>query len=133
MFERITDSVFSGPAIVALISLGSAVLGGIISSLIPPWVNWGIEKRRNRFNARRQLIEKSRNFIETSFNQGSFAETTVYLDLQPYLSDELIKDIESTRNGILEHNRIVSLTGGDPVRRRLLGEIAALEGKWKLI
>lgn len=32
------------------------LLGGVVGSLIPPWVNWGIELRREKMKYRRELI-----------------------------------------------------------------------------
>ncbi len=45
--------------VVVLISL----ISGAIGSLIAPWVNWGIEKKKLLLNERRSTIEKVRKLV----------------------------------------------------------------------
>jgi hypothetical protein len=127
------EAIASAPVLSTIVSGVLGLLGGILSNLIVPWGQWSIEKKKNRENTRRQLIEETRNFIDTSYNQQSFSETLVYSKLRPHLSKSLREDIDSTGGSGREIVIFGSLVGGDPIRQRILEEIAALEKKWKLI
>jgi hypothetical protein len=55
--------VAASPITIALIALGGTFLGAfgaILGSLLTPWVNWGVEKRRLRQDARGRLIQQWR-------------------------------------------------------------------------
>ena len=49
--------------IAAVFGAVGGVVTGTISSLIAPWVQWGIEKRRKRFERRRSLINSWRDMV----------------------------------------------------------------------
>jgi hypothetical protein len=60
--------------IVAVIGLAS----GTVSSLIAPWVKWGIEKKRLVHNRRVDSIKEWRSFIEQfDFEKENFGNTAV--------------------------------------------------------
>lgn len=117
------------PAIVGLVT-------GAIGSLIAPWVNWGIEKRKIRIKNREKLLEDSRNYINTNeFNTKEFLRTTYYSQLRPEFTKEFVNDVEK----ILSHNATVSLhlggrdSGINNYKAHLLDEISVIEKKWNLI
>jgi hypothetical protein len=58
------SSLFSSETvIVALVSLTSATIGGVIVSLIAPLVNWRIEKKRLKRSYQEALIQKWRQMV----------------------------------------------------------------------
>jgi hypothetical protein len=54
----ITVALITGGFVLGGTFLGA--LGAIIGSLLTPWVNWGVEKRRRRHDNRAQLIQQWR-------------------------------------------------------------------------
>jgi hypothetical protein len=112
---------------VAIIAGVFGLLGGVVGSLIAPWVQWGIEKRRFRLNRHLEYIKDWRRFIASNeFNHAKFRDTKTYVTIRPHLSKDSVDAIE----GKSVH---VSLTGSDPIRSRLLNEVTKIEKKWGLV
>jgi hypothetical protein len=121
-YAWVRDIMTSGPVISAVVGLIGVVVGSR--------VQWGIEKRRSKLQYRREQLSSWRKAINSDFDQKGFSESEIYSMLKPYLSKQLVKDIESIR---CQGTHFLSLTTGDPIRLRLLDEIARLEKKWGLI
>jgi hypothetical protein len=100
-------------------------IAGVIGSLVAPWVHWGIEKRRQKMNYRRQLIKEWREEID--FDVADFPNKARYSSLRPHLSKETIDAIEG--------NEITIRMGrkGDVIKGLLLDDIAKIEKQWDLI
>lgn len=112
---------------VAIIAGGFGLLGGVVGSLIAPWVQWGIEQRRFRLNRRLEYIKDWRRFIGSKeFNQSTFRETKTFRTIRPYLSAKTLSLIESGESHL-------SVTGGDSVAGLLLDEVTRIEREWGLI
>lgn len=111
----------------ALIASLLGLLGGIIGSLVAPWVNWGIEKRREKMKYRRDLVQKWRDAIEKDFDQLAFNDTALYASLRPHLSKDAIDAIEGDQITIRVGR------GGNIIKSQVLDDIAKLEKKWDLI
>jgi len=116
---------------IAIISGVFGLIGGTVASLVAPWVQWGIEKRRNKMTYRRQLVESWREYIDKNFNfnQNDFAGTATFSTLRPHLSKKLIKDIEDEA---IQLTSIGSSTH-DSIKLDLLQEITRIEKRWGLI
>lgn len=72
------------------------LLSGAAGSLITPWIRWGIEKRRNKRAARRDLILTTRDYVcSESFSAFQFYEKTYFIQLKPYFEDKVIEWIEN--------------------------------------
>jgi hypothetical protein len=119
----------------ALVGAGGGVVAGAVSgaivSLIAPWVNWGIEKRKILYakqqvliNDWRALVKKirheymargpsSKNMLEGLEAQGAFST------LRPHLDDITLKALDTT--------------DGKEAARLLLDHIHRLEKEWGLI
>ena len=98
------------------------LIGGAIGSLIAPWVNWGIEKRREKLNRRRKFIISWRRFIGSAeFNPQTFADTLTYTTLEPYLLEETKALIENKADT------------DEQIKRRLLKEITRIEKEWGIV
>jgi hypothetical protein len=123
----VTDTIWA-----AIVGGVAGIITGGITSLLAPWTNWGIEKRRQKLNARRDRIEQWRKMVKVKeFARESFRETTGYSTLRPYLTTGLIEEIERPGTSLL-------LTVGDTVRStqlkaKILDEIAGIERQWKLL
>jgi len=53
--------------IVALIGTIDGFISGTIASLIAPWINWGVKKKKLRFEERRKLLKEIREIIITEY------------------------------------------------------------------
>jgi hypothetical protein len=109
------------PAITGLITGG-------IGSLIAPWINWGVEKRRRKHEARRNFIEEARNAVVTTEDARDFRERAIYSQLKPYLSKDSL-DFLTTPNVMRVEIPGNLLTYHTPV----LEDISRLEAKWDLL
>jgi hypothetical protein len=62
---------------VAPVLLG--LMGRVVGSLVAPWVQWAIEKRRSRINHRRELVKTWREDVERfTWDKGDFRLTVTY-------------------------------------------------------
>ncbi len=113
-----------GPVAVAIISGIFGFISGAVASLIAPWVHWGIEKRRDKINRRRALIDNTRIFLSGNvFTRETYRQSPAYSAIRPYLSPRIIGNIQQRNT-----------SGGEQtLREDILQEIAALEKRWKLI
>ncbi len=110
------------PAVVGLIA-------GAIGSLIAPWVNWGIEKRKLQLAARREFIAAARKALDDSPSKRDFRESGFYSQLRPLLSASVRESIESDTIVVQLGGRG---SGADNFVPQVLDEIHALEKKWEL-
>lgn len=126
----------------------AAVIGGIaglvtgaVSSLIAPWVQWGIEKKREDLRHKRDLITSWRTGIAAIDDKGTDVEgmpkgylvhktdryfgTPWYETLRPYLP-------ENHRANFEKNN--VAVGGGTPrsLKNLVAGEVDRIEQEWGL-
>lgn len=111
------------PAFVGLVS-------GAVGSLIAPWVNWGIEKRRAKLEARRRFIADARAELQHNPDKKKFRESVLYSRLRPHLSERTSKEIESDTVTVQMGGRGGGTNNFIP---RVLDDIRELETKWKLL
>lgn len=71
----------------------AAVVGGVaglatgaLASVVAPWVNWGIERRRLRLERRQELIAEWRTGLAEAEEAGLFGGRGGYLHLPWYQS-----------------------------------------------
>lgn len=104
-------------------------VGGIIGSLIGPWVHWGVEKRRARQAKRRELISSCRVLLGTGLDKKTFRETEVYSRIRPHLHRHIIDEMEKKESESSEKSAVET----SRFRQHLLDEIARIEREWVLI
>ncbi|SRR5258706_6263268 len=77
-----------------------AVISLVAGALIGPYINWGIEKKRQKLAHQRELIEKSRLMLHELINNPPhdearpsrvFFEQVDFMALKPHLRPEKIK------------------------------------------
>jgi hypothetical protein len=116
---------------IALIAGASAIVGGLITGVIAPYIAWGIEKRRTKLNDRRERIREWRKQIQIKeFNRESFRQTTGYSTLRPYLSKKALAQMESETILIQNGGRVGGVNNLKPI---IQDEISRIEKKWKLL
>ena len=105
-------------------------IGGVIGSLIAPWVHWAIEKRRSLLEYRRNQVKEWRSQVEDhNWNEGSsFGNNTAYATIRPLMKEKIVKDLERPRTFIMPGGR-----GDNPRKQIILDEIARIEKEWDLI
>ena len=124
---------------------------GVAAGLFSPWANWGIEKRKQRLQRRRELIagwrlelipmvaSSSQDLPEiwAGPKQAKVLSSPLYASLRPHLSKEAIKKIEDPTMGL-----VLSRGGAPPSGSHwayrfplkiFVDEIARIEREWKLV
>ena len=119
------------PAIAGLIS-------GAFGSLLAPWANWGVEKKRLQQASRSKLIEEARAVLAESPAKSEFRVLPIYSRLRPHLSETTHNVIEGTFSEY--GNEVIIVVEGNgrhsgvnPYAQLVLDEIAKLEARWNLV
>ena len=116
------------PAVIGLVT-------GAIGSLIAPWVNWGVEKRRQKLAYRRELIAGWRKMVQEVTRtpdqpQLSLAQVLerheAFYSLKPHLSHKVIVEIYNGRTFLVGSTIGAALS-------YMLDEIGQIEKKWGLV
>lgn len=107
------------------------LITGAIGSLIAPWVQWGVEKRRKKLERRTALIQRWREILSNdAFERAILLNDPAYGPLRDLLTEAVRKEIERP----LTHITVVlnSPTNSND-RDLVLREIARIERSWGLI
>jgi hypothetical protein len=103
------------------------------TGLFSPWAGWGIEKRRQRLERRRELVTAWRmNLIplikrnpDREALRPKLMESPYYASLRPHIKPELLRRIEGKSR--------VAVAGEDFPYEIFVGEIGRIEREWKLV
>lgn len=112
-----------------------AAVSGAAASLLAPWSQWGVEKRRLREQARRELVRSWYELIEDYKNNNvSIVDHKNYATLRQHLTSKVITSLEvkDSKNSITIEigKRGIS---ADRDLRAIIGEIRRIEKEWKLV
>ena|ERR1022692_2749155 len=106
-------------------------LGGLIIGTFTPFVKWYIEKKKLRYNNRKELISKSRQYIASTkeFSNQDFCNSVLYASLRPYLSEKTVKELE------IQTNKIDIIVGSNRygIVSDILDDLHRIEKKWDLL
>ena len=118
------------PLIQYVLPAALGFFGAMLGSLAAPRVNWGIEKLRQRNQARRELIAEARAAVAQHDDVYEFRKSVPYGRIRPYLSAEALNYVEAT-NTI----HVVLGTGGgiNPYKPLVMRDINKLEQEWELL
>lgn len=144
------------PITIAIIAATAGLISGTIASIIAPWINWGIQKKKEKFEQRRKLLENNRKIILNEYEKmenfnKDFALGNIklfyptahnYLDtlnkypefqqLLPFLNSDTVKILQEAQ--LLELKDRQSQLGQIPKPyQRTLDNIALIERDWELI
>lgn len=111
---------------------------GIIASLVAPWANWGVEKRKKKLEWRKGFINDCKRIVDNpDFNPDMFRENRFYSSLKPHLSKKLQEEVEEKRytpGKVMGRDEKEKLAMKEfKVKKDLLDEIAILEQEWGLL
>lgn len=118
-------------ALAAVIPASLGLIGGIVGSLIAPWIHWGIEKKKIRLEARRIFIREVRELLSKPPEPEHLLNHPLYAQLRPYLSEKTRKFIEA--DDIIVVQRGGRGNGINNYVPAVLDEIGKLEKKWGLL
>ncbi len=105
-----------------VVSIISGLAAGTLASLVAPWANWGVEKRRARLETRRKLIMTVLIDVrERRARQETLHRDHEFLRLRPHLSAAFVTMAESDQH-----------VDDGAFQTALLGELARLEREWGL-
>ena len=112
------------------------LIAGGVGGFFSPWIKWSIDKKRESREIKRKRIQSWRNYIDTTFDWDTFRDTSVFSEMRPFLSSEIVKQIDPYSFDI-KHRPTIHLRspiGRDDLIMRLLNEITVIEKeKWKLL
>jgi hypothetical protein len=113
-----------------LVAAVAGLITGTIGSLVAPWVNWRVQRIRDRTEYRRNQIRRWREAIEAfDFSSRNFADTVIYTELRPYLDEDFRRGLESGRMGMSPGRG----RGDSALKHEVLDTITKRERAWKLI
>ena len=104
---------------------------GAIGSLIAPWVQWGVEKRRKKNDRRIDLIQRVREILsQENFSRSILLNDPIYGALRCLLNEKARKEIERSANHFVV---AVNSPTSNSDRDLILREIAEIEKSWGLL
>jgi len=104
----------------------SAIIGlicGAIGSLIAPWVNWGIEKKKIRLEQRKIMLQHVRGELNKyNWNIVNFKYSVEYSMVKEYLDIDIVKLIDDCKSG-----------NDSELKNEILNNITRIQHQWGLI
>jgi hypothetical protein len=105
--------------------------GGIIGSLIVPWVQWAIEKRRGKFEYRQEMIKTWREGIDNfNWTDDDFGNSSIYGAIRPHIKPDMIEKFEAQRTF---HVPPDGGRGTNLQKQWASDEVARIENEWGLL
>jgi hypothetical protein len=113
-------------------------IAGAIASIIVPWVNWGIEKRRMKLNNRKKLIKDVRACLfKFNSNHEGFIVMPEYGRIKHYLSKSTRHRLETIPIKITGSGSITITSKlriyDDDYPDFVLDELHELEKRWEIM
>jgi hypothetical protein len=123
--EKVWPFSVVGTVIVALIGLVS----GAIGSIIAPWANWSIEKKRKSIEYKHKLISDVRVLIDSSSSIEDILKSSVWGVIKVNLSKGEVHSISADN---LIHQSSFGMSELDMRKMALSEAIHKLEQRWQL-
>src|ERR1035437_1403612 len=83
----------------------SGIIGlftGAVGSLIAPWINWRIEKKKNERMEKEKLIENLRLYVLRKDPKDiEFINSIDYIRIRPYLSNKFVEELENSNETVI--------------------------------
>lgn len=109
------------PAILALI-------GSFLGTIITPYLRWIYDQEKYKREEKINFLDKLRSKIQsTDVKSKYFLNSNVYSRIRPFLSDDLISELEGNDH-YLQNNQDKK----DYLKGKLYHEIVEIENNWKI-
>jgi len=141
IFHMWPQSRMDQKLLIAIISTISAIISGIVVSLVAPWVKWKLDLYKTRDQSRRELLLKIRTVLEDGeYTRDEFRNLPIYAQIRPLLSENIIRAVEGSyskgpgsREGIDIVDGQGRHSGVNPYKNKVLDDLARIESEWKLL
>ena len=115
----------------------AGLLSGALGSVVAPWINWGIEARRERMKSRRALLEEARQLLTDPPPVAAFRKLPIYFKIRHLLSPATKKTVAG-EFGERGNEVIRVVVGGphgglNPYAHQVLQDLSIAEREWGLI
>ena len=108
------------PALVGLLS-------GVLGTFIAPWVNWGIEKRRQQLLHRKTILEGCRERIASQWvSHLDFMASPDWPYVEPYLDPKVLDCFRKPNHGLSDYS------GADAYKMAVNNALIRLAKDWGL-
>jgi hypothetical protein len=120
-----------------LIPAVAGLFSGAVGSLVAPWVQWGIEAKRERIKARRDLLLQARELLAKPPPIAEFRKLPLYFQLKQFLSDSTIAHVAG--NFAEDGNEVIKIVKGGPYggiypyAQDVLSDLSSIEKKRGLV
>lgn len=115
----------------ALLTAVIGLITGATGSLIAPWIKWGIEKRRYKYENRKQIIRELKSIAtDSNFDRTKFINAPSYISVRDQFSHHALKELERP---LYELRGDVGHPVFDSDKKLVIREISALEKKWNIV
>ncbi len=105
-----------------------ALISGAIGSLLAPWINWKLEVRKQERNAKINLINDLRIYLENNEPKNEqFLNSTDYIKIRPFLSLKFVNELEDMGAHTININTIRSF-----YKEKFLTELEIIEEDWEI-
>lgn len=131
--DRLEDVLAALKSVQTVVAALAGLVSGAIGSLVAPWIQWGIEKKRDTRMAQRQAIDDIRSMIDEHTKRDDeygFLNEMSYMRLRPEMDPDVVKSLERPRT---LHIRMDIPGAGPAPLRRLSNEVSRIEREWKLV
>jgi hypothetical protein len=115
----------------------SGLLGAGVASVVAPWSNWGVEKRKNDREYKRRLIQSWRNGVAELTSEKEALGTRWYETLRPHLTADEILKVEGVYTAPRPRTFAVPADPGSPAVGRkpeidlLVRAVTRVEREWE--
>ena len=115
----------------SIIAAGVGFATGVLGTFIAPWVSWGVERRRRRYQQRKEMTAQCRRVIATVVTDDEYTgpgelewcliQHPEFLALRPHLSSQTLAMFQD--ENLPAHEVIEAV----------LEDVAAIERNWHLL
>ena len=117
----------------ALIAGIVGLIAGLVGSLIAPWVQWGVEKKRIKQQRRIEMINQWREILsQENFQRTDFLNHPLYGPLRELIKQDVLKNFE--RPTLTFIGKSLDESPKDSYDRDIImKEVARIEKEWGVI
>jgi hypothetical protein len=115
-----------------LVPLVAGASGGAVASLVTPWAQWGVDKRRERRAAQVKIIQGARTLVarEQDRSRSEILRDPRYLAIRPHLRPAVEEQLRAQT--VIATSDPYGTTG-NPYLALIRNEADRLEREWDLL